>query len=98
MAGLGITMALLIILIWSQIDRGASVLTDRGWDFVSSKYSSLPTRAGIVQGITGTVTIALFVAGIAIPVGIGSAIYLEEYAAKSRFTRFIDVNIRNLAG
>ena len=75
-----------------------SVLTDRGWDFITSKYSSLSTRAGIIQGIIGTITIALFVAGIAIPVGVGAAIYLEEYAAKSRLTRFIDVNIRNLAG
>jgi phosphate transport system permease protein len=98
MAGLAITMTLLIVLIWSQVTRGWPVLTDRGWDFITSKYSSLPTRAGIIQGITGTVTIALFVAGIAIPVGVGAAIYLEEYAAKSRLTRFIDVNIRNLAG
>jgi phosphate transport system permease protein len=98
MAGLAITLALLISLIWSQVTRGWPILTDRGWDFVTSKYSSLPTRAGILQGITGTVTIALFVVGIAIPVGIGAALYLEEYAAKSRLTRFIDVNIRNLAG
>jgi phosphate transport system permease protein len=98
MAGLGITLALLITLIWSQITRGWPVLTDRGWDFITSKYSSLPTRTGIIQGITGTLTIALFVIGIAIPVGIGAALYLEEYAAKSRLTRFIDVNIRNLAG
>jgi len=98
MSGLAITLTLLLVLIWSQIDRGGSVLTDRGWDFITSKYSSLSTRAGIIQGIIGTVTIALFVAGIAIPVGVGAAIYLEEYAAKSRLTRFIDVNIRNLAG
>ena len=98
MTGLAITLSLLVVLIWSQIDRGGSVLTDRGWDFITSKYSSLSTRAGIIQGIIGTVTIALFVAGIAIPVGVGAAIYLEEYAAKTRLTRFIDVNIRNLAG
>ena len=40
----------------------------------------------------------MFTVGLAFPVGIGSAIYLEEYAPESRFTRFIDLNIRNLAG
>ena len=40
----------------------------------------------------------MFVVVLAFPIGIGAAIYLEEYAPKSRFTRFIDVNIRNLAG
>jgi phosphate transport system permease protein len=93
-----ITLGLLVVLIWSQVDRGASVLGDRGGDFVTSKFSSLPTRAGILQGINGTITIALFVVVIAIPLGVGAAIYLEEYAPKSRLTRFIDVNIRNLAG
>ena len=72
------------VLIWSQIDRGGRSSPIAGWDFITSKYSSLSTRAGIIQGIVGTVTIALFVAGIAIPVGVGAAIYLEEYAAKSR--------------
>src|SRR5918993_1115753 len=42
--------------------------------------------------------IAVFVVSLAFPVGIGAGIYLEEYAPRSRLTRVIDVNIRNLAG
>lgn len=98
MLALIITLALLVILIWSQIDRGGPVLTERLGDFLTSKYSSLPARAGIIQGINGTVTIGLFVLGIAIPLGLGAAIYLEEYAPKTGLSRFIDTNIRNLAG
>ncbi len=57
-----------------------------------------PAENGISQGIFGTLGIAVMVILFALPLGIGAAIYLEEYAADSRLTRFIDVNIRNLAG
>jgi len=98
LSGLAITLAVLVILIWSQVDRGSGVLTGRLGDFLTSKYSSLNSRAGIIQGINGTITIALIVMVSAIPIGVGAAIYLEEYAPKTRLSRFIDVNIRNLAG
>ncbi len=93
-----LTIAVLAVLLYSQVDRGSEVLTGRLGDFITSKYSSLSTRAGIKQGINGTLTIAAFVIVIAIPLGVGAAVYLEEYAQKTRLTRFIDVNIRNLAG
>lgn len=57
-----------------------------------------PASNGIRQGIIGSLGIALMVLLFAIPIGVGAAIYLEEYATTSRFTRFVDVNIRNLAG
>jgi phosphate transport system permease protein len=98
LAALLLIVAVLAILLYSQVDRGSEVLTQRLGDFVNSKYSSLSNRAGIIQGINGTLTIAAFVIVIAIPLGIGAAVYLEEYAPKTGLTRFIDVNIRNLAG
>ena len=93
-----LTLLLLIVLIWSQVDDGSEVLFERFGDFIGSNYSRLSTRAGVRQGIAGTVTIGLFVIGLAIPLGVSAAIYMEEYAPKNRLTRFIDVNIRNLAG
>ncbi len=57
-----------------------------------------PTTAGIHQGLRGTFWIGVFTVVVAFPLGIAAAIYLEEYAPKNRFTRFIDINIRNLAG
>ena len=50
------------------------------------------------QAIKGTFWIGVFVVVLSFPIGVASAVYLEEYATKGRFARLIDVNIRNLAG
>ena len=50
------------------------------------------------QAIKGTFWIGVFVVVLSFPIGVASAMYLEEYATKGRFARLIDVNIRNLAG
>ncbi len=50
------------------------------------------------QAIKGTFWIGVFVVVLSFPIGVASAVYLEEYASKGRFSRLIDVNIRNLAG
>lgn len=57
-----------------------------------------PAKNGIRQGIFGSFGIAIMVLLFSIPIGVGAAVYLEEYSTPSRFTRLIDVNIRNLAG
>ena len=46
----------------------------------------------------GSLALTAVVAVLAFPIGIGAAVYLEEYARDNRFTRFINTNIRNLAG
>jgi phosphate transport system permease protein len=92
------TLALLGVLIGDQLSRGLPILLERGTDVLTSPLSSRPANAGVVQGIVGTAMLALMVALLAFPVGILTAVYLEEYAAPSRLTRFIDINIRNLAG
>jgi phosphate transport system permease protein len=67
-------------------------------DFLTSSLSRIPERAGVSQAIFGTIVLAIFTAVIALPLGVATAIYLEEYAAPNRFTNFIRLNIRNLAG
>jgi phosphate transport system permease protein len=74
------------------------VFTERPIDFLTSPLSSRPARAGIAQGILGSVLLMAFVTVIALPLGIGAAIYLEEYAHDTWLTRLIRTNIRNLAG
>lgn len=73
-----------------------------GWlnlDFLTSHDSSLrPHKAGVLAGIWGSVWCMVFTALFSIPVGVGAAIYLEEYASENRFTRLIRLNIANLAG
>jgi phosphate transport system permease protein len=74
------------------------VITGRGWDFVTSPLSLNAETAGVWQSIIGSVVLTAVVAVVAFPIGIGAAVYLEEYAPNNRFTRFINTNIRNLAG
>lgn len=98
LAALLFSLATLITLLGDVLARGLPTLIDRGSDFLTSPTSSRPERSGVIQGIFGTLMMAGFVAVFAFPIGIMTAIYLEEYAADTRLARFIAVNIRNLAG
>ena len=88
-------LVFLAILIFDVIKDGAGRLR---WDFFTSFPSRKPEQAGIFSAWVGTVWIMLTTAMLAIPLGIGSGIYLEEYARRNRFTDFIEINITNLAG
>ncbi len=68
------------------------------WDFVRSSQSSVPARAGVFTALQGTLWMILITMLIAFPIGVGAAIYLEEYAADNIFSRIIETNINNLAG
>lgn len=92
------TLAVLAVLIGDQLGRGLPVIGERGADFLTSNLSSRPQNAGVMQGIIGTAMLALMVSLLSFPIGILTAVYLEEYAPPNTLTRIIDVNIRNLAG
>jgi phosphate transport system permease protein len=68
------------------------------WDFFANYPSRKPERAGILSAWVGTVWVMATTAMITIPLGIASAIYLEEYAKKNKLAEFIELNIANLAG
>ena len=68
------------------------------WDFISAYSSYEPSKAGILGPLGGTLWIAALTALFSIPIGVGTAIYLEEFASKSRLNRLIELNIANLAG
>ena len=86
------------ILLVDVVTGGWSVLSNRLGSFLEGTLRSRPEEAGVSQGLRGSVWIGIFVVVFAFPIGIGAAIYLEEYAPRGRLTRFIDINIRNLAG
>jgi phosphate transport system permease protein len=67
-------------------------------DFLTRPLSRVPEQAGVSQAIFGTIVLAIFTALVALPLGVATAIYLEEYAPQNRFTNFVRLNIRNLAG
>jgi phosphate transport system permease protein len=95
---LGLTLAVLAVLVVDVVVDGWDPLTHRFGDFINGTLRTAPSEAGVFQGLRGTFWIAIFVVTLAFPIGIGAAIYMEEYARKSRLTRFIEINIRNLAG
>ena len=67
-------------------------------DFVSRPQTSEPFTAGVRTAILGSLWTILFTILLAFPIGVGAAIYLEEYAAENWFNRIIQTNINNLAG
>lgn len=68
------------------------------WQFLTSYPSRNPEIAGFLAAIGGTLWVMVLTACIAIPLGIGAALYLEEYAPKNRLTEAIEINIANLSG
>ena len=90
-----IGIVVLIILLADIFMRGVPYLTKH---FFTNFPSRFPQKAGILPGIYGSIYIILLTILIAVPIGLGTAIYLEEYAKNNRFTKFIKINISNLSG
>ena len=87
-----ITLAVLLFTV------GADGLTRVSIDFINSYPSRFPEQAGIKAALYGTIWMMAFTALFAVPVGIGAAIYLEEFARRNWLTKVIETNINNLAG
>lgn len=68
------------------------------WSFITNFPSRHAEKAGIYTALLGTLWILILTAIIAIPVGVGAGIYLEEYAKKSKLAGLLEINITNLAG
>ena len=69
-----------------------------GLDFITDYASRRPEVTGIRAGLTGTLSLMVITAVVAFPIGVGAAVYLEEFAPDNRFTRLMEANISNLAG
>lgn len=92
------SLSILVILIADLVISAWPTFQDRGLDFVTSGLSLNPETAGVWSGLIGSLVIAAIVVALAIPIGIGAAVYLEEYAKDNALTRWIDTAVRNLAG
>ncbi|WP_437191503.1 PstA family ABC transporter permease [Planctomicrobium sp. SH527] len=90
------SVSILIVLLVT-VTRNAVGWID--WQFLTSFDSArFPAKAGMLSGILGTAWVIGLTIIFAVPIGIGAAIYLEEYAADNRLNRFIRLNLANLAG
>ena len=65
--------------------------------FFTNGDSKIPEYAGLYSGIIGSILTLVITMAISFPIGVMTAIYLEEFAGDNKFTRFIEVNINNLA-
>lgn len=93
------SLLILLVLLFEVIVGGVAVFGERGGEFLRGRLSIVSAAtAGIGQGILGSLMVSLIVIVFAFPLGIAAAVYLEEYAADTRFNRFVTINIRNLAG
>ncbi len=68
------------------------------WDFITSRQSSRPEFAGVRTAILGSLWVVLITLLFSVPVGVGAAIYLEEYGSGNWLDQLIENNINNLAG
>jgi phosphate transport system permease protein len=93
-----VSLAVLIVLLGSVLAEAWPVLGSRGLSFLGDNLSQFDSRAGVRQGVIGSLILITFVALIAVPLGIGAALYLQEYARDTRLNRALIANIRNLAG
>lgn len=88
-------LVLLVVLFGSAL---VQALPRLNLTFLTSYPSRHPEEAGILPALVGSLGIMAMTALLAVPLGVGAAVYLEEYARPSRFTSFIELNIANLAG
>jgi phosphate transport system permease protein len=93
-----LALAILLVLLGDVAQTALPTIADRGGQIFASGYSSLPANAGIRTGVIGSLYLMVFVVLVALPLGIGAAIYMEEYARDTALNRVINTNIRNLAG
>ena len=92
------SLAILFVLLADVFGRALPVFAERGLDLLTTPLSARPAQAGVAQGLFGSIVLTIFVVVLALPIGILAAIYLEEYAGDNAFARFVNTNIRNLAG
>jgi len=86
---------------WRDQEHPGAALRFRSWAssrFLLTPQASAPEKAGVRTAVLGSLWMILIVVVVAFPLGVGAAIYLEEYARQNAFTRVLQVNINNLAG
>ncbi len=91
-----LAIVVLGVLLVSLMQQGWKWLS---WDFLNNFPSRLnPEKAGVKSALFGTLWLIGLTAAVSVPIGVAAAIYLHEYATRNRLTRFIELNIANLAG
>ena len=91
----GIALGMLAVLLVYLLIQG---VTRIDWSFLTSFASRHPDQAGIKAAMLGSIYVVIVAGVVAFTLGVATALYLEEYAARSWFARIAKINIANLAG
>jgi len=94
----GVVFLAALILLVLVVDIVSDGLARISWDFFVNFPSRKPENAGILAAWTGSLFLILITIAVALPLGVGAAVYLEEYARQSKATKLIELCIANLAG
>ncbi len=97
-AGLLCTMFAVLVLVAAFLHLLFDGLPRLSWDFLTSFPSRKADQAGILSAWVGSAMVMVVTMLAAVPLGVGAAIYLEEYASKNWLTDLIEINVTNLAG
>ena len=92
---IGVVGIVLLIIIYDIAVKGAGKIS---WEFLTTAPRKGMTEGGIFPAIVGTFLVTVITAVLAVPLGMGCAIYLNEYAKDNNITRLIRMSIRNLSG
>ena len=92
---MAMVMLILGVLLFDIISKGIGRIS---WEFLVAAPKKGMTEGGIFPAIVGTFFVTVMTAVLAVPLGMGCAIYLNEYAKDTAFTRIIRMSIRNLSG
>lgn len=92
------TLAALAVLAILLIDIVLDGVGGVSLNFLTNYTSRFPEMTGIRAGVTGTLSLMVLTALMTFPLGVGAALYLEEFAQRNRWTRLLETNINNLAG
>ena len=90
-----IGVAVLAFLTYDTVDAGASRIS---WDFITNYPSRFADRAGLRSSILGSVWVLVPTVGLAFPISIATAIWIEEFAPKNTLLTIVKLNLANLAG
>ncbi|MDP8258854.1 MAG: phosphate ABC transporter permease PstA [Candidatus Aadella gelida] len=91
----GLVGLILLLILFDIVSKGIGTIS---WRFLTQPPKNGMTEGGIFPAIVGTFFVTILTAVLAVPLGMGCAIYLNEYADDNIFTRIIRMSIRNLSG
>jgi len=90
-----LVVLILVVILYDIITKGISRIN---WTFLTTMPKNGMTEGGILPAIVGTIMVTIITAILSVPLGMGCAIYLNEYANNNKITRIIRLSIRNLSG